>query len=484
MLLKDRFDRLSRILPALYCLLILAPLIFSPPFLRVAGEGIPRPLVFIGDEPHYLVYANSLWRDGDFDLSNNYRAAGIGDGQAGLRFAARPLQHHSVYYVDGEYFLWYEIFTQRLVENHDRGKSKLEIFEQNPRVARAVNGRPEYSLHPPGLPMLLAALFRPLGRLEWLESGALLLSGVMVLTAMLLFRSLLAVFGILGLRREVITGLVFLATPIWHYGRVLYTESFTLCLLLAAFILFLREEKGLFPLHRLFSGSALGLAILIKPASLLFCLPLGADLLLRRRFREFAALAIAPSLAGLVLLLLNDMMFGSPWLGSQKLRWGDPIEGLPGILFSYRHGLIPHAPILLIALLLWPSFYRSDPRLARLLLGLILPSLLLAACWPWWEGGVVYGPRLIVPLIPLLALSLVELWRGKLLSGRLRRISLFALCVFSLTINALGAFQHARHTMSNPLDTISESFSGWLDESANMPKPRGGIGSGKASPLQ
>ena len=63
--------------------MLLVPHFFShygaAPPLRL---GLPR--VFSGDEPHYLVMLNSLLRDGDLDLANNYQAVAAGGDDDGL----------------------------------------------------------------------------------------------------------------------------------------------------------------------------------------------------------------------------------------------------------------------------------------------------------------------------------------------------------------------------------------------------------------
>ena len=73
---------------ALIAALLALPLIFASPNASTKFHiGLPR--VISGDEPHYLVLINSLLRDGDLDLANNYAAVHQGEPQAGLRFPVR-----------------------------------------------------------------------------------------------------------------------------------------------------------------------------------------------------------------------------------------------------------------------------------------------------------------------------------------------------------------------------------------------------------
>lgn len=55
----------------------------------VAGRLMPSAVYPGGDEPHYLVIAQSLWRDGDLDIFNNHQR---GDYRVFQCRAGAPLQ--------------------------------------------------------------------------------------------------------------------------------------------------------------------------------------------------------------------------------------------------------------------------------------------------------------------------------------------------------------------------------------------------------
>jgi hypothetical protein len=444
--------------PALFSLILLVPHFYSSP--TWDGASTPwshwgLPLLYSGDEPHYLVYANSLFRDGDFDLSNNYHAALAGEYQAGRIWASRILDHHTVYYIRGDYTLWADLY-----ELSPGGSGQgWKIVPKSPDH-RLVEGDPEYGFHPPGIALILTALFKPFGDPEILESGGLLVSGAMLILGMLAFRSIIRGLGAGELSLNVITAIVFLGTPIWHYGRTLYSESFTLGFSLSAFALYI-GSAGQLVRGGLLPGALMALAIIVRPVSVLLCLPLAVELLAKRRFAQLFALALAPSLAVLFLLYLNHMMFGSPLHFAQVPHWGNPLDGLSGILFSLSHGLVPLAPATLVALALWPSFLARHRRIAWLSLAMILPSLLLISCWQWWGGGTAYGPRLIVPLIPFLFISLAQIDRNALLRPSALRDLAALLCTLSIFVNFVGATAHAFYTGRNPIvDLVSK----WVGE--------------------
>jgi hypothetical protein len=80
-----------------------------------------------------------------------------------------------------------------------------------------------------------------------------------------------------------------------------------------------------------------------------------------------------------------------------------------GFLVDPSRGLLWFAPLLVLATLGLPRLFRRDRLLAATAAALFLPSFLLAAFWVDWRGGSCYGPRLILPVLPALALPLLAL---------------------------------------------------------------------------
>jgi hypothetical protein len=70
---------------------ILGPLIllFFIPFYLI-------PNIYSGDEPHYLILANSIRFDRDLELGSDYEGVRNGSNRAGKIFTGKPLDHHTV----------------------------------------------------------------------------------------------------------------------------------------------------------------------------------------------------------------------------------------------------------------------------------------------------------------------------------------------------------------------------------------------------
>ncbi len=246
-----------------------------------------------------------------------------------------------------------------------------------------------------------------------------------------------AVWGALGL------GLIYaLATPAPVYATQWFSEPLTALLALAVFYLLLRDRRdrrGPTVWRPLLAGVALGLAVATRVETALFVPPflLYALLPARRRAVRVAAFALPLAVTLACLGLYDAVRFGSP-LDSGYVNasaWDQHdlhpehslpslLDGLYGLLLSPGKGLLEYAPVTLLApvgaVLLWAR-RRAE---TALLLGVIgIDTVAHANVLIRWLGGWSWGPRFLIPVVPLVLLLLVPLlrpgsaaWTG--LSGR------------------------------------------------------------------
>ena len=231
-----------------------------------------------------------------------------------------------------------------------------------------------------------------------------------------------------------------LTTPAWAYAKSFFSEPLIGLGLLGCVYFLVQFERT----HRWWkpfaAGAMYGLALTAKTIYVAF-LPLVIILMamalgvkpsdggtggmsphrLKTQARLWGAFFAPQALAVLLILAYNYLRYGSPFTTgylpqeSFSAVWW---QGILGLTVSPGKGLIWYAPVLLALPLTWASFYRRHKPLSLFIALLTLANVLLFGKWFMWHGGHSWGPRFLIPLLPLLVIPLAEGWR----TSRLRKV--------------------------------------------------------------
>lgn len=344
-----------------------------------AGVGLhyAAGLQVSGDEPHYLVMAQSLWRDHDLDLRNQY------DGEEWAEFAPGPLRPH-----------W---------------------------GAPRADGRP-FPAHSPGLPLLLAPAYAGLGR-----AGCVLLMALVAAAAALVCRQLaqqLTGDGALSLA----AWLTAVGPPLFYYSFHLYTEAPSALAAFGSLALLLGTPGPASAALAALAAAALPwLHLKMIPAAAV----LGLVALVRLRGRALAGFLLVTGAASVCFALYYWSVFGvaSPLAlyggipaDARELSW----RALAGLLLDRSFGLLPTAPVFLLALAGLHGVLGRRDAWPHALVGLAVLAPLLS--WRMWWGGQCPPARFLVPMLPFLAVAialrlarsregLARWWTGLWLTG-------------------------------------------------------------------
>ena len=234
-----------------------------------------------------------------------------------------------------------------------------------------------------------------------------------------------------------------LGSPLAGYAAMEFSEPLQAAALAGAFAFALiarNREDSTGGRYAFAAGLAAGTAVLTKSVLLVVApfalLPL---LAVRRRLTTVAAGAAGP----LALWLWFEIVrFGRPFAGYGGERFSHPLfDGLWRLLAGANKGIVLFFPALLVCVWIAARSLRRDQGWSVRVnaAAAILPFLALlgiAARWWAWHGAEGWGPRLVVPGVPLLAAlvaPLVATWRSP---------ARYALLGVSIAANALPLIQH------------------------------------------
>lgn len=225
----------------------------------------------------------------------------------------------------------------------------------------------------------------------------------------------------LGATRPLAVGLALsygLASFAWPYARTFFSEPLAALLIVIAAEraerACFRSDKARYVTARMLfiSGLAAGLLIATRIAAGVALPVIGLYVAWGAwRFRSVAvwmrlvgawALGLLPGLA--LVAWYTWARFGTllaTGYASESGLFTTPLlEGFTGLLFSPGKSLFLYAPALLLAVPGAVAFWRRGRAdLAALCAGLFLGHLLLYARWGEWEGGGVWGPRFLLPVV-------------------------------------------------------------------------------------
>ena len=150
----------------------------------------------------------------------------------------------------------------------------------------------------------------------------------------------------------------------------------------------------------------------------------------RGYMRDGLIFALPVLAALLVFLLVNYLKFGAFFETgySGEAFTTNLLIGLYGLFLSTGRGLIFFSPPVILSFFCLRRFWKKHPLVTVLVIGAAVLRLSLFSKWWAWHGGLSWGPRLIIPIVPLLMLFMNEtLLRYKRFPGGIRAFILLVI---------------------------------------------------------
>lgn len=281
---------------------------------------------------------------------------------------------------------------------------------------------------PPGVP-----------RDRWvraLEASTGALVGAVV--GLLLFLLAVRRFGLRPDRALVAATLGVFGSLVLPYARTNYDGELAGALLLGALYAGLGDRRR----DALVAGLLLGLACLARASTLAAAVPLSLVLgwrgLGRASGTRWALVALGAAPAGLVLLALNHVRTGQallspvmlPQFAGNNALVAPFAQGFFGNLVSPGKGLLVHAPLAVLGL--WGLARARRWRVFSAALAALVALALVHAKVRNWSGHWAWGPRYLLPAVPLLLAGV-----GEWLDTRRQRVVLACVAVPSVVVALL-----------------------------------------------
>lgn len=223
------------------------------------------------------------------------------------------------------------------------------------------------------------------------------------------------------------------------YARAFFAEPLLGLIFIGALFLVVEQAQA-----RQIAWAAFlaALAVLAKPTGVALGPILAAYLVVRKTRLSTALLPVAGTLVGFAAYAYynfarfgNPLQFGQPWAFS----FSNIPSGFFGLLASPEYGLLWYSPAAILALYGCHRFARSHFWETLAILALFLSQLLIHSLWQFWGGGSSWGPRFLLPALPLLFVVTGN-FQGKL------KKSLVVICILTFVLSAPTFFAfYQRH---------------------------------------
>jgi hypothetical protein len=217
----------------------------------------------------------------------------------------------------------------------------------------------------------------------------------------------------------------FYCTFWWNYLRAQTFEIYLTLFFLAFYYHFVsarNSEQRAFRNRQFFIASIfLGLLCLSKtvfvillPIAMLFFALEGSHSQNQRLGDRFVFWWLPLSIFIGLLLATNWYKFGAP-LTSGYTQWSEESHpftvniwpGVLGLIVSKQGSVFLHFPVLAFALIGWPMFFKSHTREAQLIVAFAAVLFLVTSAFTNWKGESCYGPRYLLPVLPLVSVPFV-----------------------------------------------------------------------------
>ena len=381
-----------------------------------------------GDEPYYMVITQSLLKDGDLRIENNYQARD------------------------------YASFFRPTLSPDFIRRGRDEVI---------------YSIHGPGLPMLIAPLFAVFGY----RGAQATVMGLAVLTGALTWLAGWRATNSRGAAWFALTALVSSITFLMQ-GVSIFPDGPGAAVVAVSVLVLLAFERGASVRTGTLVGLSASLSALPFLHTRLVMVSVGVAVAVlwqlmtepgtsrgRRRSRALAFVAL-PMLGAIAWLGYFEVLYGTlnpsaPYGAHPETRVAYIPGGVLALLFDQQFGLLAFSPVFGAAVVGW---LRRDKTARPILVAVGLYLAAVGTYWMWWAGLPATPARFSAAILPALAPALAVAWSRSRATGRVVLLSLLLATAF-ISVAAIGI---TRGDLAWNHYTAHALWLGWLGTSVDL----------------
>jgi hypothetical protein len=207
-----------------------------------------------------------------------------------------------------------------------------------------------------------------------------------------------------------------LSTIAWYYSEDFMSEPATTFFLLSAVYFVTSDDPKTRKRDLFLAGTFLALAVSCRlavlvtiPGFIIYQWAVWAESKeenLSQLIIDLIRPAVPVILVIIIIMIYNYIRFADPLETGYEKFAGQFVVGIFGLLFSPGKSLFLFNPSTVLGCLSFPFFFREQRKAMLLFSWIIVSHLLLFAFWGDWPGGMGWGPRLMLVVIPYLILPI------------------------------------------------------------------------------
>ena len=277
------------------------------------------------------------------------------------------------------------------------------------------------------------------------------LSVISALAAVFLFKLFLGL-GVSRSHSLLATATYAFGTPVFFYSTSNFNAGYGASFVIFPLYLLLKLHASARTSTFLWLGLTAGLAVLMEYQALFLAGGITVYLVFKWKLKTSWSFFLGAAIPCAILFVYNTMAFGGPFHSAYEYVVGDNAkfhnvgalgftiprpERLFGLTFATHRGLFIYSPILLLSFVGFALALRQRKQPAYPIVWLSMLSAI--GVWLWiasfeaWDGSGAFGPRLLVSILPFMAIGVA------LSLAKVPRLISVPLIVLSIATNWLGA---------------------------------------------